>query len=129
MKAFTAVDSGTANRANSAAVDMLAQRLANGVTVQRYPGGDLGDCLAATWRGRGEARILVIAHLDTVYPDGTAAARPLRIEGDRAIGPGACDLKGGFLVGLYALAQLRRLNFDNFAELTFFAAATRRSTR
>jgi glutamate carboxypeptidase len=64
-----------------------------------------------------------MGHLDTVYPDGTAASRPLRIEGNRAIGPGACDLKGGLLVGLYALEQLQRVNFADFAEITFFCSS------
>ena len=37
--------------------------------------------------------VLFNAHLDTVFPDGTAAARPLTVKGDRAYGPGcsACN--------------------------------------
>jgi glutamate carboxypeptidase len=102
----------------------MAQRLvALGCTITRYPGGgELGDCVAGTLSGRGKARILILGHLDTVYPDGTAVARPLRIEGNRAIGPGACDMKGGLLVGLYALQKLLALGFDDFAEITFFCS-------
>jgi glutamate carboxypeptidase len=104
--------------------DLMALRLAAlGCTIERYPGGEVGDCIAGTLRGRGVARILLMGHIDTVYPEGTAGQRPLRLEGDRAIGPGACNLKGGLLVGLYALDQLRRIGFDEFAEITFFCSS------
>lgn len=52
-------------------------------------------------------RILMIGHFDTVYAAGTAAARPFRIDGARALGPGALDMKGGIVVGLFALEALR----------------------
>jgi glutamate carboxypeptidase len=125
LSTLTAIDSGTSNRAGVNAVgEIIAQRLAAlGCTISRYPGGQaLGDCVAGTLSGRGQARILILGHLDTVYPDGTAAARPLRFEGNRAIGPGACDMKGGLLVGLYALETLLAQGFDDFAEITFFCS-------
>jgi len=49
---------------------------------------------------------MLVAHLDTVYPVGTAAARPLRREGDILLGPGSADNKSGLLSGLYAMAAL-----------------------
>ena len=54
----------------------------------------------------GAGRILLLGHHDTVFPTGTAAARPLRVEGERALGPGVADMKGGVLVGLAALERL-----------------------
>jgi glutamate carboxypeptidase len=103
--------------------EIMALRLqALGCDIQRYSCRDqaLGDCIAGTLRGRGTARIVISGHLDTVYPDGTAAARPLRIEDGRAVGPGSCDMKGGLLAGLYALEALQALGFDDFAEIVFF---------
>jgi glutamate carboxypeptidase len=63
---------------------------------------------------------MLIGHLDTVYPDGTAAIRPMRFEGLKIMGPGVCDMKGGLLVGMYAMRALQIAGFDDFAELTFF---------
>ncbi len=63
---------------------------------------------------------MLIGHTDTVYPDGTAAARPLRFEGAKIIGPGTCDMKGGLLVGLYALRALQTTGFRDFSEIVFF---------
>ena len=58
--------------------------------------------------GSGPSAILV-AHLDTVYDVGVAAQRPMRMEGERLIGPGTADNKSGLLSGLYAMAALEDL--------------------
>ena len=39
-----------------------------------------------------------MGHCDTVFPDGTAAKRPFRIDGNRAIGPGVADMKAGLVM-------------------------------
>jgi len=77
--------------------------------VRQWPDAISGDSLAATVRGQGTLRVLLAAHLDTVYPIGVAAARPLRIEGDTLLGPGSADNKSGLLSALYAMAALEDL--------------------
>jgi glutamate carboxypeptidase len=52
--------------------------------------------------------ILVLGHLDTVYPLGTLKTMPFRIKGDRAFGPGAFDMKGGLVIALFAADALKR---------------------
>ena len=52
-------------------------------------------------------QILVIGHLDTVYPAGTLAKTPFRVSGGRAFGPGAFDMKGGLVLALFAVDALR----------------------
>src|SRR5215472_12332744 len=42
-----------------------------------------------------DKQVLVVGHLDTVWPIGTLAGRPFRLEGDRAFGPGIFDMKAG----------------------------------
>jgi glutamate carboxypeptidase len=77
--------------------------------VREWPDATAGDSLAATLRGQGTLRVLLAAHLDTVYPIGVAAERPLRIEGDTLLGPGSADNKSGLLSALYAMAALEDL--------------------
>lgn len=78
----------------------------------------VGRNLVATLTGTGSARILLMAHMDTVFADGTAAARPFRIQGERAYGPGVMDDKGGIVIALYALRLLQQLQFTDFKQIT-----------
>jgi glutamate carboxypeptidase len=58
--------------------------------------------------GGGDRPIVLMGHCDTVFPDGTAAQRPFRIDGNRAFGPGVCDMKAGLVMNSFVLAALRR---------------------
>lgn len=122
LSALVNLDCGTENKAG---VDQVGAWIRDRCTawgweVQRFPLSDYGDCWLARLRGRGSGRIMLIGHLDTVYPDGTAASRPMRFAGPKIMGPGVCDMKGGLLVGMYAMRALQTAGFDDFAELVFF---------
>ncbi|MDQ3938513.1 MAG: M20 family metallopeptidase, partial [Chloroflexota bacterium] len=69
----------------------------------------------------GGRRLLLIGHLDTVFPAGTAAQRPFTIRDGRAYGPGVTDMKSGLLSGLYALRAIRQLSDWPFQRLVFVA--------
>ena len=59
------------------------------------------------------------AHLDTVYSIGTAAERPMRMEGDTILGPGTADNKSGLLSALYAMYALEELGMlDGIGKLS-----------
>jgi glutamate carboxypeptidase len=77
--------------------------------LREWPDATAGDSLTATVHGSGKLRVLLAAHLDTVYPIGVAAERPLRIDGDIVLGPGSADNKSGLLSALYAMAALEDL--------------------
>jgi glutamate carboxypeptidase len=92
--------------------DLVAAALREaGAETERLPhlpddgGPQLGDAVIGRFVGDGP-RILLIGHMDTVFDPGTAAARPFRIEGDRALGPGVTDMKAGLLAGLHAITAL-----------------------
>jgi glutamate carboxypeptidase len=122
LRLLVNVDCGTSNKAGVDAVGRLFRdRLrAAGFELTEFPLADYGDCCLATLRGNGQARVLLLGHLDTVYPDGTVAARPMRIEGRRILGPGANDMKAGLLAGLYAVRALQHVGFRDFARIDFF---------
>ncbi|SIO36289.1 M20 family metallopeptidase [Salinivibrio sp. ES.052] len=50
--------------------------------------------------------VLLIGHMDTVFPKGTAAERPMHVEEGFAHGPGVSDMKSGLLNIVYALRAL-----------------------
>jgi glutamate carboxypeptidase len=96
-----------------------------GADVETRPHETYGDTVIGTFDGEpGGPRILMIGHLDTVFPEGTAKQRPFRIDAGIAHGPGVTDMKSGLLVGLYAIMALRSLAVDededaDIAELPF----------
>src|SRR5712664_1307249 len=79
---------------------------------------DIGKVVVARFQGSGARRIMLLAHMDTVYPGGTLAKRPFRVEGARAYGPGIADDKGGVAVILHSLAILKSIGFRDYGALT-----------
>lgn len=55
----------------------------------------------------GERPILMLGHFDTVWPAGTLAGMPFKIDGPLAYGPGTLDMKAGLVLGIHALAALQ----------------------
>ncbi len=88
--------------------------------MEYFPVHEFGNCYIARLHGRGTGRILLLTHLDTVYPPGIAAERPLRQEGTKLIGPGVSDMKAGVLAGMYAVRALQQAGVDSFDELQIF---------
>ena len=82
----------------------------------------IGRMVKATFKGTGTKRILLIAHIDTVYPKGMAAKQPFRIgtgiDGDKAYGLGISDDKQGVAMVVHIVAMLRALNFNEYGTLT-----------
>jgi glutamate carboxypeptidase len=78
----------------------------------------VGDTVVARFRGRGTKRILLLAHMDTVYQRGMLAQQPFRVDGDRAYGLGVADDKHGVALILHTLAALKSLNFDRYGLVT-----------
>ncbi|MDP9089058.1 MAG: glutamate carboxypeptidase [Pseudomonadota bacterium] len=116
------IDSGTGDVEGGARVDAaIAARLKQlGAEVRTEPAETAGlpDNLVAVFRGSGKGRILIIAHIDTVFGPGTAAARPFSRDKDRAYGPGVGDEKAGVVTAVTALKILHDLDFKDFRTIT-----------
>jgi glutamate carboxypeptidase len=83
----------------------------------------VGSMVRATFTGTGTRKILLLAHMDTVYPRGMLAQQPFRTEGDRAYGLGIADNRHGIAVILHALAMLRAMDFRDYGAITVFINA------
>jgi glutamate carboxypeptidase len=116
------IDSGTGDAEGMRAIGGIAteELRALGATMETVPSPPpaAGDNIVATFTGSGKGKVLLMAHMDTVFPRGTAAARPFRIEGALAFGPGVSDDKGGIVVALTTLKILSDLKSTNYARLT-----------
>ncbi len=108
------IDSGSYNKRG---VDSVGDRLrahleAGGISCESIPNATYGDCMMARLPGaNGDNRpIVLMGHRDTVFPDGTAAERPFRIDGNQAFGPGVADMKAGLVMNTFVLEALQRFS-------------------
>ncbi len=107
------------------ALDTFARVLAEtleryGLRVELVP-SEAGLYVHAVLEGAGRARVALLCHHDTVFPLGTAARRPFRVEGERCLGPGVADMKGGIAVAAHA-ARLLAVGPRPFARLELVSA-------
>lgn len=77
-----------------------------------------GAMVHAEFKGQGRRKIMLIAHMDTVYLRGMLKDQPFRIEGDRAYGLAILDDKQGIALILHTVAMLQKLNFRDYDTLT-----------
>ena len=116
------IETGTGDKAGMADMaDFLEKSLrADGADVTRHKAahGVVGENIVGTLHGAGGKRLLLMAHMDTVYPRGVVAPAPFRTEGDQAYGPGVADDKSGIMVILYSLQLLKQRGFHDFGTIT-----------
>lgn len=113
---------------DKAAVDRMGQIVAGewharGAQARLLPQQKRGNQVRAEVvadNGRAAGQILVLGHMDTVYPFGTLATMPFRVSGGRAWGPGTFDMKAGIVLALFAVDALRGLKIALRKRLVFF---------
>ena len=121
LKDMVAIESGSANAAGLAQMaDYVERRLrALGANTERIAATrPQGTMVRGSFTGTGTKKLMLIAHMDTVYPAGTLATQPYRQDGNKLYGPGIADDKGGIAVILHALAILKDAGWRDYAQLT-----------
>ena len=78
----------------------------------------IGRMVLARFTGTGTKKILLIAHMDTVYHRGMLAQQPFRIDGNRAYGLAIADDKQGIALIIHALTMLKAMNFRDYGLIT-----------
>jgi len=78
----------------------------------------VGSMVKAQFKGRGTKKLLLIAHMDTVYLKGMLNAQPFRVDGNKAYGLAVADDKQGVATILHAVALLRKAGIDDYGTLT-----------
>lgn len=100
----------------------LADTLAGmGAAVDLFGDPRYGATLRARFAPSQESQdkqLLVVGHLDTVWPIGTLAARPFRVEGECAYGPGIFDMKAGVTLSVFAMGAIKELGLTTRRPVT-----------
>jgi glutamate carboxypeptidase len=136
------IETGTANAEGLATMGNFieAELKAMGASTTRSKavahaqGTGVGDNIYGVIKGTGTKKILMLAHLDTVYVKGTLAKAAWRLASgtekvktpageierpyERAYGPGVADAKGGVATILHTVRMLQAQGFKDFAQIT-----------
>ena len=75
-----------------------------GATVEIVPNQVTGDHVISRWGGEGKP-VLLVCHMDTVFPLGTLAKFPYREEEGKIMGPGVSDMKASIAISLGAIEE------------------------
>ena len=127
LKAIVNIDSGTYTKAGVDRVGAYLQERFHDFGFSTYFDSqqEYGNHLVAIHKGSASngPRILLIGHIDTVFPAGEVERRPFAIsqrDGKRiATGPGVLDMKSGVLIGMYGLHLLIDAQKANYQSATF----------
>ena len=78
----------------------------------------VGPMVHAEFKGKGKSRIMMIAHMDTVYLKGMIKDQPFRVDGDKAFGLGIADDKQGVALIIHAVDLIKKLGYEDYGTLT-----------
>ncbi|HLI52353.1 MAG TPA: M20 family metallopeptidase [Thermomicrobiaceae bacterium] len=122
LERYVTIESGSRDKAGIDRVGRVVSEAFSelGFDIERIEEPVSGDHLVARRRGSGSGTLLALIHLDTTWPAGSLAAFPYHVEDGIAYGPGIRDMKGGWVVLLWALRALRQASWDGLGELRVF---------
>ena len=131
LKELVAIESGSGDREGLDKISaLIAARLAalGGQVEFIEPGADtyrmqdtpkqIGRMVKASFTGSGSKKLMLIAHMDTVYIRGMGEKQPFRIDGNRAYGLGIADDKQGVALIIHTLTMLKEMNFKDYGLIT-----------
>jgi glutamate carboxypeptidase len=122
LKSLVMIETGSADVAGLAKMaTLLDDRLkALGFKTERRKStvGAGADILIGTMSGTGKQRVMLQAHMDTVYEAGILQTQPYKLDGNKLYGPGIADDKGGIAVILHGLKILADAGWKDYATLT-----------
>ena len=132
LKEFVSIETGSRDiEGINRATELLASKMKtlgaqvefiepqDGTTYRMFDTPDkIGRMVRATFKGTGTKRILLIAHMDTVYIKGMLEKQPFRIDGNLAYGLGISDDKQGVAMVVHIAALLKSLDFKEYGTLT-----------
>jgi glutamate carboxypeptidase len=95
-----------------------------GARITRYPQKQIGDLFLVEYPGSTkistEGQILVLTHIDTVWPVGKLAKMPFYASQDKVFGPGVLDMKAGLVEAIFSLKALNQFNLRPTRKIAVF---------
>lgn len=96
----------------------------SGMKTTRFPQKDIGDLYLAEYPHRKpkerREQILILTHIDTVWPVGKIKEMPFYISGNKVFGPGVLDMKAGLVMAITSLKAIHDLNIEPQKRIAVF---------
>jgi glutamate carboxypeptidase len=122
LKELVGIETGSADAEGlakmAALLDNRLKALGFKTERRRSMVGAGADIVVGTLAGSGKKKIMLQAHMDTVYERGILQSQPYKIDGNKLYGPGIADDKGGIAVILHGLKILSDAGWKDFAQIT-----------
>jgi len=111
LRELVEVESPSEDKAGVDAAGALVAKWAAelGGKLKRHKQREAGDVLELNFGSGNRGRVMLLTHLDTVWPKGTLTQMPWREAGGKIFGPGVLDMKAGVVMALEAVAALQEL--------------------
>jgi glutamate carboxypeptidase len=115
LKTFVEIESFSYDKAG---IDRLSEKLTEvfgtfPVEIERYKESEYGDHISFQL-GNGDKQLLLISHLDTVYPKGTIDRMPFKVQEEKVLGPGVIDIKASYVMVYHLFSLLREVDLHNY---------------
>jgi glutamate carboxypeptidase len=95
-----------------------------GAKITRFPQKQIGDLFLVEYPSSSkvstEGQILVLTHIDTVWPVGQLVKMPFYISQNKVFGPGVLDMKAGLVEAIFALKALHQFNLRPTRKIAVF---------
>ncbi len=95
-----------------------------GVKVTSFPQEEIGNIYLVEYPGQKRQQppeqILILTHLDTVWPVGKIKKMPFYVSGQKVFGPGVLDMKAGLAMAILSLRALHQLNLKPKKKIAVF---------
>ena len=122
LEEITNIDSGHGDAEGTDAVaQVVAKKLAALGGTAEFRRNDKATHTIVRFKGKGGIRLLLVAHVDTVFAKGEVAKRPFSMdEKNFAYGPGVGDDKATVIQTIYAMKALKELAFEQYGEIVLY---------
>jgi len=95
-----------------------------GAKVTAFPQDKIGNIYLAEYpaqkQQQPQEQILILTHIDTVWPVGKIKKMPFYVSGNRAFGPGVLDMKAGVTMAIFSIRALHQLNIKPKKKIAVF---------
>ncbi len=126
LKTLVRLESPTSDKiaVDKCSAAVISELSSLGVKIKKIPQKEIGDLFLVEYPSTeikaGEKPLLILVHIDTVWPVGTIEHMPFYLAEDRLYGPGVLDMKAGVVSAMMALKTINNLGLNPRRKIWMF---------